>query len=33
MYTLFEVGPEIWWSGVQSRYYCYGDHTTGSKPI
>jgi len=31
-YTLFEVSPEIRCSGVLSRYFCYGNHTAGSKP-
>jgi len=30
--TLFEVGPEIRYSGVLSRC-CYGNHTAGFKPI
>jgi len=31
--TLFEVSPEICYSGVSSRYCCYGNRTAGSKPI
>jgi len=31
--ALFEVGPEISCSDVSGRYCCYGNHTTGSKPI
>jgi len=29
----FEVGPEIRYSAVSSRYCCYGNHTAGSKLI
>jgi len=31
--TLFEISTEIGWSGVSSRYWCYGNHAAGSKPI
>jgi len=30
---LFEVRPEICYSGVSSRYCCYGNHAAGSKQI
>ena len=31
--ALFEVDPEIRYSGVSSRYNCYGNYAAGSKPI
>jgi len=31
--TLLKVSPEIRFSGVSSRYCCYGNHAAGSKPI
>jgi len=31
--TLFEVSPEIRYSGVLSCYCCYGNYAAGSMPI
>ena len=33
MITLFKVSAEIRYSGVSTCCCCYGNHTSGSKPI